>query len=192
MAADRSWEHRLCDLFDDLEQQAEGLHLLERDAEVADRSRAEYSQVTMAARLNGSVGERLVLRLLGVGRLEGTLMRVGSDWFLLNGAPWGQGWMVRTAAVVDASGLSERAVTEPARSVVSRLGLGSALRGVTESGSAVVLEHLDGNRQRGTPVRVGADFVEIGGGVDGESLTRGTARTSRVLPFAALAAVREA
>ena len=34
------WEERLLDLFDDLEQQADGLALAERDALVAEQSRA--------------------------------------------------------------------------------------------------------------------------------------------------------
>src|SRR4051794_10210086 len=50
------WEERLLDLFDDLEQQAEGLALIGRDAEVAELSRAEYAQVDLADRLHASEG----------------------------------------------------------------------------------------------------------------------------------------
>ena len=41
-----AWEEELFALLDDLEQQAEALYDAERDAELADRSRAEYQQVT--------------------------------------------------------------------------------------------------------------------------------------------------
>ena len=63
------WEYQLGDLFDDLEQQAEGLALTERDALVAEQSRAEYAQVDLTARLHASRGTRLVLQVSGVGRL---------------------------------------------------------------------------------------------------------------------------
>ena len=45
------WEDELFALFDDLEEQASALYAAERDVEVADRSRAEYQQVTLAGRL---------------------------------------------------------------------------------------------------------------------------------------------
>ena len=45
-----SWHESMFAVFDDLEQQAEGLHLAERDAEVADLTLAEYTRVTLAAR----------------------------------------------------------------------------------------------------------------------------------------------
>ena len=51
-----SWEESMFAVFDDLEQQAAGLHLAERDAEVADLSLAEYSRGhpgPEAARLRG-------------------------------------------------------------------------------------------------------------------------------------------
>jgi len=178
-----NWENRLRDLFADLEQQAEGLHLSERDAEVSDRSRSEYSRVTMASRLHASMHRTCTMRLLGAGRLEGTLIRIGLNWCLVRAAPSGVEWIIRLDAILDIGGLSDRAVSEPARSVLGRLGLGSALRGVAESGAAVVFEHVDGTRQRGVIVRVGADFAEVR---DASALGGGY-----VLPFAAMAAVRK-
>ena len=53
------WEERLLAVFDDLEQQAEGLALEARDAEVAELGRAEYAAVDVAARLHGAVASRL-------------------------------------------------------------------------------------------------------------------------------------
>ena len=62
------WDERLGGLFDDLEQQAEGLALVERDAEVAEQSRAEYAQVDLAGRALASTGRRLLVAVAGVGR----------------------------------------------------------------------------------------------------------------------------
>ena len=184
------WDDRLRNVFEDLEQQAEGLHLAARDAEVSDRSRAEYATVTLASRLHASVGSALTLRIVGVGRLQGLLMRVGLDWLLIRTDPTAQERIVSMAAVRDVRGLSDRAVSEPARSVLTRLGLGSALREVAEAGATAVFEHLDGTQQRGALVRVGDDFVEIRTVSEVGTPDRDTEADYHVLPFTGLAAVR--
>jgi uncharacterized membrane protein len=71
------------DLFADLESQAEALERAERDAEVADRSRAEQAMVALTARLAAACGMPLALRVTGVGEISGELETVGQDWLLL-------------------------------------------------------------------------------------------------------------
>jgi hypothetical protein len=176
------WEDGLLELFDDLEQQAEGLALAVRDVDVAERSRAEYAQVDLASRLHASAGCPVQLGVAGIGQLDGTLARVGLDWCL---AAVGQAeWVVRLAAVTHARGLSPRAVSEPARLVVARLGLGSVLRRVADSRSPVFVHRFDGGVVHGQVERVGADFLEVTVGEPGD----GTA--VEVVAFAHLAAVR--
>ena len=153
------WEERLLAVFDDLEQQAEGLALGARDAEVAELGRSEYAAVDLAARLHGAVGARLRLVVAGVGRLDGRVARVGSDWFLLESDP--HEWLLRSEAVTELRGLGERAVDGPHRPVTARLGFGSALRGVAEGRDPVLVHRQDGSTVRGVPRRVGADFVEL-------------------------------
>lgn len=181
------WEERLLDLFEDLEQQAAGLHLAERDAEIADRSRSEYAGVTLASRLHGSVGAVVTLDVVGVGIVEGTLLRVGVDWCLVQSSPSGHEWIVASAAVKRAGGLTDRAVNELARSATARLGLGSALRGVADAQAVVLAHHLDGSQSRGHLARVGADFVELVRPDDHRPNSHG--RTD-LLSFDTLAAVR--
>ena len=53
-----AWEEELFAVLDDLEQQAEALYDAEREVDLADRSRAEYQQVTLASRLMATVGSR--------------------------------------------------------------------------------------------------------------------------------------
>jgi hypothetical protein len=53
------------------------------------------------------------------------------------------------------------------RAPTARLGLGSALRGVAEERDPVLVHLLDGGTVRGTPRRVGADFVELADPDDG-------------------------
>src|SRR3954465_14190558 len=87
------WEEELFGYLDDLEGQAEALYDAERAPELADRSRAEYQQVTFAARLMASVDREVTLEVLGVGAVTGELTRVATGWCLLRGP--GQDWVVR-------------------------------------------------------------------------------------------------
>lgn len=176
------WEERLLAVLDDLEQQAEGLALVARDSEVAELSRAEYAQVDLAGRLHASVGRGLSFSMLGAGTLTGALVRVGRDWCLVRAVA--QEWVVALAAVTQVRGLSPRALAEPVRPLGARLGIGSALRGVAEQGTAVVVRTVDGATLGGRLGRVGADFVEVRlhAGEDGPL----------VVPFSALAAVGSA
>jgi hypothetical protein len=172
------WDARLQSLFDDLEQQAAGLSLAERDAEVAELRRAEYAGVDLAARLRASIGARLLVDVLGVGPVEGRLYRTGEGWLLIGAA---QDWVVASTAVGSVRGLLDRVAPSGSRPVQGRLGIGSVLRGLAAARSEVVVHRTDGRSSRGTLGRVGADFVEVcaseGGHVE-------------VLPFTAVAAVR--
>ena len=154
-----SWEQELFTLFDDLESQASAAFEADREAEIADRSRAEYLQVTLAARLMASVGSEVGLGVRGVGLLRGTLERVATGWLLLS-AP-GADWIVRETALTTVSGVSDRAVPAVAWEAVARLGIGSALRRLAESGERCMLHLLDGSHLDGELRRVGADFVEV-------------------------------
>jgi hypothetical protein len=182
------WEERLLDVFDDLEQQAEGLALAERDAEVSELGRAEYAHVDFASRLHASVGHEVTLVVAGMGHIEGRIVRVGVDWMLADDGQ--HEWILRTAALAHVRGLSELAVGEQNRSVSARVGVGSALRAVAESRGAVVLHRLDGGLVRGQLRRVGADFVELWVSEHAEAWTPGPEGHVEVVPFASLAAVR--
>ncbi|WP_167305839.1 hypothetical protein [Nocardioides euryhalodurans] len=154
-----NWDEQLFAVLDDLEQQAEALYGAERDAELADRSRAEYASVTLASRLMASLDRDVALSLRGVGRVEGTLQRVGTGWALLQGA--GGDWVVHLDAVSGVAGASPRSTPEVAWSPLTRLGLGSALRRLGEAQEQCLLHLRDGGRLEGRVRRVGADFAEV-------------------------------
>jgi hypothetical protein len=175
------WDDRLADLFEDLEQQAQGLALGERDAEVAEQRPAEYAQVDLAARLVASAGARVRLKLAGAGRLDGVLRRVGDGWCLVDDGV--QDWVVRVRAVSAWRGLADRGVAVAARPLTYRLGMGSALRGVADLRLDVVVHLVDGTLLSGAIGRVGADFVEVR--VEAES-----GGYVESVPFGALSAVR--
>ena len=66
-----TWEERLFEVFDDLEQQAEGLALRARDAEASARARDLYTEVDLASRLHASVGTSVELVVRGAGAVRG-------------------------------------------------------------------------------------------------------------------------
>jgi hypothetical protein len=156
---DGSWEAQVFALLDDLEAQAEAGFAADREAELADRSRTEYGEVTLAARLMASLGAEVTLTVRGVGLLRGLLDRVAGGWLVL--AAGDQDWVVRHQAIGALTGASDRAVPEIAWPAVARLGIASALRRLADSGERCVLHLLDGTRQEGELRRVGADFVEV-------------------------------
>ncbi|GAB6983933.1 hypothetical protein [Nocardioides pyridinolyticus] len=173
-----AWEEELFAVFDELEQQAEALYDAERDADLADRSRAAYRDVTLASRLAASVDAGVRLEVVGVGAVAGVLERVAEGWCLLRGPA--QDWIVCIPAVAAVHGASERSVPEVAWPATARLGLGSALRRLADAGERCVLHLRDGSRYDAVPRRVGADFVEATVGAD----------RTLLVAFSALAAVQ--
>jgi len=153
------WDERLFGYLDDLEQEAESRFGIERAGELGDRARAEYAAVTLAGRLLASVDRELTLDVRGVGAVAGTLQRVGPDWCLLGGGR--RAWVVRLEHVLTVEGASERSVPEVARSPLTRLGVGSVLRGLADSGDRCLVRTADGASYDVVVSRVGRDFVEV-------------------------------
>ncbi len=180
-----SWERRLFDLFEDLEQQAEGAALAARDAEVAELSRSGYAEVDLASRWHASLG---CLVEVGAGHglvIRGRLAQVGAGWCLVVEAPTGGGsdgqeWVVCHSGLMSVRGLSPQARPEPLRPLTGRLGIGSVLREIAEEQDTVTMIRTDGELRRGRVARVGRDFLELVGETGGVEL----------VPFSALAAVR--
>ena len=177
------WERSVLALLDDLEQQAEGLQQVERDLEVADRSRAEYAHVRLTSRLHALAGRDVRLTLLGGLSLSGTVERTGPDWVLLTEATRRE-WVVRSAALAVVQGASARAVPDDALGVLRRLSLRSVLQGLADEGSACLFHLVDGSRLEGGLLRLGEDFAEVRLGGNGP------AGGYDLLPLAALAAVQ--
>ena len=173
-----SWEHDLFALFDDLEGQAAAAWEADREAELADRARAEYGSVTLASRLMASRGRTVALDLPHLGRLEGSLDRVGEGWCLVSGA--GQDWIVPLHAVAGVHGASGRSVPEVAWSPVDRLGLRAVLRRVADADERCLVHLVDGSRHEAYVHRVGADFLEA----------RAETGERLLLPYAGLVAVQ--
>lgn len=173
-----TWEARLLELYDDLEQQAGGLALQARDADVVDLGRAEYAQVDLASRLHASLGCAVTMGTPS-GQVRGRLARVGAGWCLVDTDT--QETVVALPAVRSVTGLGPRSDPEQVRPVVARLGLGSVLRALAEETAVLAVWDTEGAALRGVVVRVGADFVELDAPDGGSRM---------VIPFAAVALVR--
>lgn len=152
-------EEELFGFLDDLEQQAGAAFDAERAPEIADRTRAEYREVTLAARLMASVEREITLHVVGVGSLVGRLDGVHAEWLEL-ASPAGRRVVCLTAVSL-VEGASERALPEVAWPATARLGLGSPLRGLAQSQEPCVVHRLDGHRHDGVVRRVGQDFLEL-------------------------------
>ena len=174
----------LSGVFEDLEQQAHGMHLADRDAELADRARGEYATVSFASRVHASVGHVVGLTLRTGDVAEGTLTEAGVDWCTVVTDEPQVTWLVRLDAVVAAAGLSPRAVPEAARPATARLGFGSALHRLSTQAVDVLVHLGPAVSRRARVLRIGVDFVEVESreGIGGSDV--------QLLPFAAVAAVR--
>lgn len=166
----------MCAVFDDLEQQAQGLHLVERDAEVAALTAAEYSRVSLAARLHASVGQELRVELVGGQLVTGRLARLGDGWFLLVDGI--SEWVVRAEAVATLGGLSPKAHLEDTWSPVDRLTLRGALRRLADEGDSCLVHFVDDRRVQGRIGRVGLDFFELISGEDATGLVQAVPHAS--------------
>lgn len=160
-------------LFEDLEQQADGLRLRERDGEVVALEAAEYAEVDLVSRLHGSVGGAIAVHLADALLVRGRLDRVGAD-FCLVGAGHQGSWVVPVAAVHWVEGLAERAVVEEARPVLARLRLTSVLRRLADGRAPVTVHLAGGQRLEGRIGRVGRDFVEMAGSAQVCAVALGT------------------
>jgi hypothetical protein len=175
------WEESMFDVFDDLEQQAAGLHLIERDAEVADRTAAEYSRISLGERLHASLGLELRVRLVGGHLVSGRLARVGEDWLLLVGRS--SEWIVRYAGLVAVTGLSPRADSPETWSVVDRLTVRAVLRHLSGVNEPCLVHFADDRQAEGRVGRVGRDFFEL-------SVGEGQDRSVQVVPVGSVSALQ--
>lgn len=175
------WER----LFADLEVEAAGLDLAERDSEIAERTRAEQATVHLADRLRAAVGAPLTLHVKGAGTIPGQLEQVSSCWLLLSTATSVE-WLVAWPAVMSVAGLRSRAAVAPT-SALERLGWPATWRVLARDRGLVHVVRSDGSTVDGVPERAGADYVELrreGG------LEIGSRGDLELVPYAAVAGVR--
>lgn len=184
-------------LFGDLEAQLAAAESAELAGEVSERTRHAHGEVTLGQRLRQAAGRPLTVGLAGAGPLAGVLTGVGPDWLLLSGgAAAGSGGLEPPESLVPLTsvgwvqGLGRGAdVTEPGR-VWSRLGLRSALRGISRDRATVTVLTRGADPVSGTLDRVGADHMDLAVHALDEVRRAGTVRGVRTVGLPALLAVR--
>lgn len=176
-------------LFDDLEAQAEAALDAELTAEVAERSRREAALARLGDRLAAATGAAVTVHLTGAGQVSGTVLDTGVDWLLLEQAGAAE-VLVPLAAVLGVLGAGMSVAPQERSAVARRLDLRWALRGLARSRAAVRLVLVDGSVLPGTLDRVGADHVDLAEHALDEPRRRTAVRQVRLVPLAALAAVR--
>lgn len=177
-------------LFADLEAQAAAGDALERAAEVEERARAEIGALTLAARLRGSVGAPVLVRLAGDLALSGRIVRTGPDWTLLE-EETNREAVVAHGHITAVRGLARQSVVTEGI-VESRLGLRSVLRGIARDRSAVRVHLPTGATVDATIDRVGADYLEAAAHPASEPRRRAEVRGLEIVPLFAVVAVRRA
>jgi len=183
------WER----LFADLEAEFEAAEAAELESEIADRTRSERARLRLVDRLRGSVGRSVDARVTGIGQLSGEIRAVGVDWLLVRPAD-GADRLVRTAALLELTGLAPSSVTRAsAGAVAARFSLGAVLRGLARDRTVVTIMLMDGGSRTGTIEVVGADLLELSERRHDEPgfADPSGARARRCVPLAALAVVRE-
>jgi hypothetical protein len=141
---------------------------LERDAEVAERTRIERSALTLADRLRGAHGP-IELATRAGGHHAGTVVEVGDGWVLLARLDPGRRvvsaeHVVAITSMVSVRGLG-RALVRDEGGIPSR-SLGSVLRQWCRDRSSVSVTDVDGGVVTGLASAAYADHLELstGGG----------------------------
>lgn len=128
---------------------------LERDTEVAERTRVERASISLADRLRGATG-RVGLVLRGGAHPSGTVEDVGDGWVLVLG-PRGES-LVTLCAVLTVTGLGRAArFAGP----LDERSITSVLRGWCRDRSEAALHLVDGTTVRGVVAAAYADHVDV-------------------------------
>ncbi len=150
-------------LFEDLEARLAAEEALERQVEVADRTRRERAQLELTQRLCAArEAPAITAQVAGLGQVTARVLDVGADWVLLgtsSSASPERGALVPLAALRWVSGLSGRLTAMTA--VTKGFTFGAALRAVSRDRAPVAVVDLDGQRVTGTIDAVGHDALEL-------------------------------
>ncbi len=176
-------------LFDDLESQLHSARDADRESEIRERTRLEQSRLTLVQRLLGQVGLPIGVTTAGGRPLSGILTHVGSEWVSL--MVEGRSVLVPLSSLQSLRGLG-RGVGQVPSGVAAKLGLRSALRGLSRDRVHVSLWLGAASRHSGVIDRVGADFLELGLVATGEERRAANVRDALTVPFRAIDSLESA
>ena len=166
------------DMMADLEQLADGMHLRDRDDEVAALQVAEYARIDLESRLHASVGWAITAHVAGGMAIRGRLEQVGPDCCVMLDDT--STWLVALHRCRCFVGLSPRSVATNARAITAGLGPRTQLREFAEAGRPCQV-YFQESSITGVVGRVGRDFMELHRSAGAEPL---------IVPWSAVVAVR--
>ncbi|MET4061175.1 hypothetical protein ABIB35_002740 [Arthrobacter sp. UYP6] len=174
-------------LFADMEAQLASAREAVQDSEVSERLRTDFAAMELAGRLHSQTGRLLKVDMGLPGAFEGVLSHVGRGWIALEGS--GRSSVIALGHVQFIAGMDR---FSSADAPVARLGLGSALRGLSRDRASVRVypagappaAALDGSVDR-----VGKDFFELSLILRGEPRRQQNVLGVYALPLHAVAAV---
>jgi hypothetical protein len=159
VAVTGEFEERVRALEAELHELASADADLERDAEVAERTRIERSSVALGDRFRGAAA-RVELVTLGGGRAHGAVAEVGEGWVLLSDpAASGAEHLVRLVSVVTARGLGRPSV--PSSSPIPLRSLVSVVRSWCRDRAQVRIALVDGATLVGRADAAYADHLDV-------------------------------
>lgn len=182
-------------LFDDLQAQLDRDEVAERSAERAEHTRAVRGEARLLDRLAGSAGDLLRVHLRGHGIVEGVVVTLGADWFVLHGSPGsaiaqgsGRAWLVPDSAVTGIWGLSAR--IDPHEGLSRRrLDIRHAIRAISRDRAVVRVATVDGGQSTGTIDRVGRDHLDLSEHPEDLPRRSHAVRATVVIPVSAISSV---
>lgn len=174
-------------LFADMEAQLASAREAVQESEVSERLRTDFAGMELSGRLQSQMGRPLKVDLGLPGSFQGVLSHVGRGWLVLEGG--GRSSVIALAHTVFIAGM-DRFSTSGAP--VPRLGLASALRGLSRDRASVRVypagqppaAALDGSVDR-----VGKDFFELSLIPRGEARRQENVRGVYVVPLQSVAVV---
>ena len=175
-------------LFDDLDGQWAAEERRDRDAEVADRTRAERARIALLERVAAGRGAALLLGTVTGETLQGQVVDLGADWLLLRDDA-GREVLVAAAALTSLTGLSRR--SDPAVTA-RRFTLGYALRALSRDRATVIVTDRSGARLSGTIDAVGQDWLDLAEHPVDEPRRASALIGRRTIPFPAVVSVLNA
>ncbi len=188
------WER----FFEDLEDQLDSEWEAERAALDTEAERLRLSRVPLRERLValGRDPRPLSAHLIDGGVVSGRVAQVGADWFALaSDGPEGAIAVVPLPAVVGLGTAADAVLTsvreaEPGPALAQRMGFGFVLRDLVRRRVPAVVQVVGGRTLAGTIDRAGADHLDLALHEPGSPRRAENVTGYRIVPFAAIAAVR--
>lgn len=181
--------------FEDLEDQLDSEWEAERAALDSEAERLRVSKLTLRERLVAAVGAEAGIELAGGTTVSGSVAAVGADWCAIalaeaRGAVLVPLWSVGAVTLAHETLLRAARSANAGSALARRMGFGFVVRDLVRRRVPVAVELVSQRVLTGTIDRAGADHLDLALHDAGAPRRAGAVAGYRLVPFAAVAAVR--